>query len=248
MSRRTTKASTRLRVTRIAAAAVIATGASLTAVGAAQAVTNDGVKVQAGTGTTYQQNVIEGVTEGTGTPTPTPTDTTPAPSPTETTPAPTPTDTTPEPTPTDTTPTPTPTDTSPTDTPTPTPTQTTPTTTPTTPGTGTSTGTTAGTSAGTTAGTSAGTSAGTTAGTGSSGQQTGGNGNTCTLTGDSVDCGNSNTSTDNTQPVTQNKSTTQLAETGSNGTTFMLIGAATLIAGGVGFRLTPRLANRRDAA
>jgi LPXTG-motif cell wall-anchored protein len=63
-----------------------------------------------------------------------------------------------------------------------------------------------------------------------------------------VDCGNSNTSTDNTQPVTQNKSTTQLAETGSDGTTFMIIGAATLIAGGVAFRLTPRLANRRTAA
>jgi hypothetical protein len=77
---------------------------------------------------------------------------------------------------------------------------------------------------------------------------TGGNGNTCTLTGDSVDCGNNNPGTDNTQPVAQGKTTSQLAETGSNGTTFMLIGAATLIAGGVGFRLTPRLARRGGAA
>ena len=77
---------------------------------------------------------------------------------------------------------------------------------------------------------------------------TGGNGNTCTLTGDSVDCGNNNPGTDNTQPVAQGKTTSQLAETGSSGTTFMLIGAATLIAGGVGFRLTPRLARRGGAA
>ena len=43
------KRNTRLRVTRIAAAAVIAAGASLTAVGAAQAVTTDTATVQGST-------------------------------------------------------------------------------------------------------------------------------------------------------------------------------------------------------
>ncbi len=36
----------------------------------------------------------------------------------------------------------------------------------------------------------------------------------------------------------------ELAETGSSGTTFLLIGAATMIAGGVGFRILPRLINK----
>ncbi|GAX55478.1 LPXTG cell wall anchor domain-containing protein [Streptomyces olivochromogenes] len=40
----------------------------------------------------------------------------------------------------------------------------------------------------------------------------------------------------------------QLAETGAAETTFLLIGAATMIAGGIGFRLLPRLASGRGAA
>ncbi|WP_405882077.1 hypothetical protein OG762_27725 [Streptomyces sp. NBC_01136] len=40
----------------------------------------------------------------------------------------------------------------------------------------------------------------------------------------------------------------QLAETGAAETTFLLVGAATMIAGGVGFRLLPRLMGGRGAA
>ncbi|MER5797069.1 MULTISPECIES: LPXTG cell wall anchor domain-containing protein [Streptomyces] len=40
----------------------------------------------------------------------------------------------------------------------------------------------------------------------------------------------------------------QLAETGAAETTFLLVGAATMIAGGIGFRLLPRLVNGRGAA
>ncbi|WP_374705468.1 LPXTG cell wall anchor domain-containing protein [Streptomyces sp. AJS327] len=40
----------------------------------------------------------------------------------------------------------------------------------------------------------------------------------------------------------------ELAETGSAETTFLLVGAATMIAGGIGFRLMPRLVTRRTAA
>ncbi|GHD73506.1 hypothetical protein GCM10010317_085350 [Streptomyces mirabilis] len=40
----------------------------------------------------------------------------------------------------------------------------------------------------------------------------------------------------------------QLAETGAAETMFLLVGAATMIAGGIGFRLLPRLANGRGAA
>ena len=40
----------------------------------------------------------------------------------------------------------------------------------------------------------------------------------------------------------------ELAETGSAETTFLLVGAATMIAGGIGFRMMPRLINRRTAA
>jgi hypothetical protein len=83
--------------------------------------------------------------------------------------------------------------------------------------------------------------------TGSSGDS-----GTCTLGQDSVNCGgNSNTSTDNNsapQEISQGQAKQQLAETGSSGTEFLLIGAATMIAGGVAFRLMPRLTNRRTAA
>ena len=40
----------------------------------------------------------------------------------------------------------------------------------------------------------------------------------------------------------------ELAETGAAETTFLLIGAATMIAGGIGFRMLPRLMNSRGAA
>jgi hypothetical protein len=56
-----------------------------------------------------------------------------------------------------------------------------------------------------------------------------------------VNCGNNNTGTDNTQQVPQAQTTEQLAATGSDGTAYLLIGAATLVAGGVGFTLAPRL-------
>ncbi len=40
----------------------------------------------------------------------------------------------------------------------------------------------------------------------------------------------------------------ELAETGAGQTGFLLIGAATMIAGGVGFRMLPRLVGGRTAA
>ncbi|MFF2994993.1 hypothetical protein ACFVTC_10505 [Streptomyces sp. NPDC057950] len=40
----------------------------------------------------------------------------------------------------------------------------------------------------------------------------------------------------------------ELAETGAAETTFLLVGAATMIAGGIGFRLLPRLMSGRGAA
>ncbi|MET8668365.1 hypothetical protein ABZV87_29010, partial [Streptomyces tendae] len=40
----------------------------------------------------------------------------------------------------------------------------------------------------------------------------------------------------------------ELAETGAAETTFLLVGAATMIAGGIGFRFLPRLMNGRGAA
>jgi LPXTG-motif cell wall-anchored protein len=44
--------------------------------------------------------------------------------------------------------------------------------------------------------------------------------------------------------VEQGKPKEQLAETGSGETTFLILGAATMIAGGIGFRILPRLAGR----
>jgi LPXTG-motif cell wall-anchored protein len=58
-----------------------------------------------------------------------------------------------------------------------------------------------------------------------------------------VSCAN-NTGTDNassSQVVTQGDTKSQLAETGAGETVFLLVGAATMIAGGIGFRLMPRL-------
>jgi LPXTG-motif cell wall-anchored protein len=40
----------------------------------------------------------------------------------------------------------------------------------------------------------------------------------------------------------------ELAETGAGQTMFLLVGAATMIAGGIGFRFLPRLVSGRDGA
>ncbi len=58
-----------------------------------------------------------------------------------------------------------------------------------------------------------------------------------------MDSGNSNTDTNNagSQPVQQGQAKEELAETGAAETSFLVIGAATMIAGGIGFRLLPRL-------
>lgn len=69
---------------------------------------------------------------------------------------------------------------------------------------------------------------------------------TCTVDLDGAECvdnGNSNTDTNNagSQPVQQGQAKEELAETGAAETTFLIIGAATMIAGGVGFRMLPRL-------
>ncbi|MBB5924609.1 LPXTG-motif cell wall-anchored protein [Streptomyces echinatus] len=40
----------------------------------------------------------------------------------------------------------------------------------------------------------------------------------------------------------------QLAETGAGQTAFLLVGAATMIAGGIGFRVLPRLVSGRGGA
>ncbi|MEV8566569.1 LPXTG cell wall anchor domain-containing protein [Streptomyces sp. NPDC051322] len=42
----------------------------------------------------------------------------------------------------------------------------------------------------------------------------------------------------------QGKAKQELAETGAGETTFLILGAATMIAGGIGFRMLPRLAGR----
>uniref|UniRef100_UPI0015EF1EEE LPXTG cell wall anchor domain-containing protein n=1 Tax=Streptomyces albidus (ex Kaewkla and Franco 2022) TaxID=722709 RepID=UPI0015EF1EEE len=75
---------------------------------------------------------------------------------------------------------------------------------------------------------------------------------TCDLNDDSVDCEGGNTDPDSagSQPVEQQPQAPkeELADTGSAETTFLLVGAATMIAGGVGFRMMPRMINRRTAA
>ncbi|WP_327290917.1 LPXTG cell wall anchor domain-containing protein [Streptomyces sp. NBC_01198] len=221
------KRNTRLRVARIAAAAVIAGGASLTAVGAAQAVTNDSAStpsIHVMDETTGPTDPLSGANGGPVDPTTNP----PTDDPTTNPPTDDPTTNPPTDDPTTNPPTDDPTTNPPTDEPTTNP-----------PTTGTTSGANGGNANG---GTSAPPSS-------PSGTNPDGNNNTCTLTGESVDCGNNDTNTDNTQPVPQGDTSSQLAETGSNGTAFLLIGAATLIAGGIGFRISPRLAaNRRNAA
>ncbi|MFF7341211.1 LPXTG cell wall anchor domain-containing protein [Streptomyces sp. NPDC008163] len=58
-----------------------------------------------------------------------------------------------------------------------------------------------------------------------------------------------NTDTDSvgSQPVEQGRGKDELAETGAGETAFLLAGAATMIAGGVGFRVLPRLVRSRTA-
>ncbi|MET7923605.1 hypothetical protein ABZT43_06335 [Streptomyces sp. NPDC005349] len=205
---------TRIRVARIAAGAVIAAGASLTAAGAASALDigvnlpGAGVNVHAG-----DDGVAVGVGLGadkkpTDPPTTEPTD----PPTTEPTDPPT-TDPTDPPT------------TDPTD-PTEEPTE--PTEDPTTPGNG------------------GGNGGGHHGGGGSN--HGGGNGNTDPDGGNNpVEQGQGKDSLQDTgsvpaaQPAQNGKSGGELAETGAAETTFLLIGAATMIAGGIGFRLLPRL-------
>ncbi|MFS0696237.1 hypothetical protein AB6N36_26175, partial [Streptomyces nitrosporeus] len=81
------------------------------------------------------------------------------------------------------------------------------------------------------------------------GGSTGGNGSGCTVDGDSIACAdNTDTNSAGNQPVEQGKGKDELAETGAAETTFLLIGAATMIAGGIGFRVLPRLAGGSRAA
>ncbi|MFF9349968.1 LPXTG cell wall anchor domain-containing protein [Streptomyces sp. NPDC014734] len=89
---------------------------------------------------------------------------------------------------------------------------------------------------------------GSTAGNGSSGT-TGGDTSTCTVDLDGAKCAD-NTTPDSVgnQPVEQGKGKDELAETGAAETTFLLVGAATMIAGGIGFRILPRLVSGRTVA
>ncbi|RVU24511.1 hypothetical protein EOT10_16045 [Streptomyces antnestii] len=203
---------TRIRVARIAAGAVIAAGASLTAAGAASALDINvdlpgvGAKVHAG-----GDGVDAGVAIG---------DKEPEPGPTTPTGPPTglPTDTPP-------------TTTAPTDPTEPTQEPTEPTEDPTAPGHG-------------------GNGGGHHGGGNGGGNHGGGNGNTDPDGGNNpVEQGQGKDSLQDTgsvpvaqQPAqNQGKSGGQLAETGAAETTFLLIGAATMIAGGIGFRMLPRL-------
>lgn len=77
------------------------------------------------------------------------------------------------------------------------------------------------------------------------------NAGTCTIEGDNVNCDDNNTGTDNAgspQQVTGQAPKEELAETGSSETVLLIIGAATMIAGGVAFRFMPNLVNRNGAA
>ncbi|MCI0386508.1 LPXTG cell wall anchor domain-containing protein [Streptomyces sp. CNQ085] len=222
-----TDSRTRVRVARVAAGAVFLAGVSLTAVGTASAVGVDaGLSVMSGS-SGGDGNEISGVNGDPGEPEPTepePTEPEPTePEPTEPEPTePEPTEPEPtEPEPTEPEPTePEPTEPEPTE---PEPTEPEPTD-PTTPPTD-------------------GEEPASTGGTG------GGDGgpNTCILDESTVDCG-PGTDSVGTRPVSQEKPKEELAETGAAETTFLLIGAATMIAGGVGFRLMPRLANRDTVA
>jgi LPXTG-motif cell wall-anchored protein len=71
---------------------------------------------------------------------------------------------------------------------------------------------------------------------------------TCSGSGSASGSGSGSTDNQNTEPVAQGATKSELAETGAGETMFLLIGAATMIAGGVGFRLMPRLMTRRTVA
>ncbi|MCP9945663.1 LPXTG cell wall anchor domain-containing protein [Streptomyces somaliensis] len=80
---------------------------------------------------------------------------------------------------------------------------------------------------------------------------TGGGTDPCTVTPDGVECADTNNPDTNnvgSQPVQQGEAKEELAETGAAETSFLLLGAATMIAGGIGFRLLPRLVGGRTAA
>ncbi|WP_016908369.1 LPXTG cell wall anchor domain-containing protein, partial [Streptomyces xiaopingdaonensis] len=79
----------------------------------------------------------------------------------------------------------------------------------------------------------------------------GGGDDTCELGDASVDCGGTNPDSAGSQPVQDSKPEKpqeELADTGAAETTFLLVGAATMIAGGVGFRFLPRLLGRNGGA
>ncbi|QIQ04572.1 hypothetical protein [Streptomyces liangshanensis] len=88
---------------------------------------------------------------------------------------------------------------------------------------------------------------GTSGGTGNGGTGTdggaGANGGTGGSTG-----GGADTDSLGSQPVQQGEAKEELAETGAFETTFLVIGAATMIAGGIGFRMLPRLVGGGRAA
>ncbi|SCD36494.1 hypothetical protein GA0115253_1001518, partial [Streptomyces sp. Termitarium-T10T-6] len=97
----------------------------------------------------------------------------------------------------------------------------------------------AGTSGSSTAGSTGGDQGGSSA---TGGSTTGGDDAGCTVDLDGAEC-TDNTDTDSVgnKPVEQSKGKEELAETGAAETTFLVIGAATMIAGGIGFRVLPRL-------
>ncbi|WP_375540784.1 LPXTG cell wall anchor domain-containing protein [Streptomyces sp. TRM64462] len=82
------------------------------------------------------------------------------------------------------------------------------------------------------------------------GSTTGGSVGTCTVDLDGAECADNNPGPNNagSQPVEQGKAKEELAETGAAETEFLLIGAATMIAGGIGFRMLPRLVGGGRAA
>ncbi|WP_405831422.1 hypothetical protein [Streptomyces sp. NBC_01176] len=188
---------TRIRTARIAACAVIAAGASLTAAGAASALDiNVGVTIDGPTPTTSATGIPTSPAPSGSTPTSEP-PTTPPPSesaPVTTEPTDGPTDPTEEPTePTD-----------PTDEPTDNPTD---------------------------------------------GAGTGGNDSNPDGGSKPVEQGKGSSGlTDTGSDTSAQGKSGELAETGAAETTFLLVGAATMIAGGIGFRLLPRLMGGRGAA
>ncbi|MFE0640379.1 LPXTG cell wall anchor domain-containing protein [Streptomyces sp. NPDC058877] len=77
------------------------------------------------------------------------------------------------------------------------------------------------------------------------GSSANGGAGTCTVDLDGAECVDTGdgTKTDQagSQPVQQGEAKEELAETGAAETSFLVIGAATMIAGGIGFRMLPRL-------